>query len=172
MKLSKQIANILQKDEGALPSAIAQQLNESELTIIRHLPEGMATELSTDKFEQVLQEVKSWGAVTTIVEVAGCIFEIKTPFPDGSNKFGYYNLLSKDNPFKGHLKAENIDAIALVSKLFHGVMTHSINFLDASGKGIFKIYLGRNSDRSFIKGQEQHFESLKDLAACKCCNHS
>lgn len=72
--------------------------------------------------------------------------------------------MTKDNPFQGHLKAENIIAIALVSKLFHGVMTHSISFFDEGGKGVFKIYLGRNADRSFIQGQEQRFESLKKLA--------
>lgn len=171
MKLSKKIASILLEDEGTLPSVIALQLNESELSIIRHLPEGMATELPAEKFEAVLQQVKTWGAVTTIIEVAGCIFEIKNSFPNGSNKFGYYNLMSEDNPFQGHLKAENIKAIALVSKLFHGVMTHSITFLDAKGSGVFKIYLGRNSDRSFIEGQEQSFEALKDLAACTCCSH-
>lgn len=161
MKLSERIAIILHKKAGTLPSEIACQLDESELTIIRNLPAGMATELAADKFELVLQEVKQWGAVTTIIEVAGCIFEIKAAFPDGSNKFGYYNLMSKDNPFQGHLKADNIHAIALVSKFFHGVLTHSISFFDVSGNGVFKIYLGRNSDRSFIAGQEQRFEALK-----------
>jgi putative heme utilization carrier protein HutX len=164
MNLQETITTILEKNPGTLPSEIARQLKETELNIIRNLPEGMATELPCDQFEPILKEIKEWGSVTTIIEVAGCIFEIKCPFPDGSNKFGYYNLMTKGNPFQGHLKAENICAIALVSKLFHGVMTHSISFFDNSGKGIFKIYLGRNTDRSFIEGQEQHFESLKNLA--------
>lgn len=163
MDLRKQIDDILQQDAGTLPSVIAKQLDVSELAIIRHLPEGMATELPVSQFETVLQHVKQWGKVTTIIEVAGSIFEIKGSFPDGSNKFGYYNLMSEGNPFQGHLKADNISSIALVSKLFHGTITHSICFLDHDGQGIFKIYLGRNADRSFITGQEQQFESLKEL---------
>lgn len=164
MNLHQNIAAILEKAPGTLPSEMARQLNETELNIIRNLPAGMVTELATNQFEGILKEIKEWGAVTTIIEVSGCIFEIKCPFPDGSNKFGYYNLMSKDNPFQGHLKAKNIAAIALVSKLFHGVITHSISFFDDSGKGVFKIYLGRNADRSFIEGQEQRFESLKKLS--------
>ncbi len=163
MDLPKQIEAILQQDAGTLPSVMATQLKVSELAIIRHLPKGMVTELPASQFETVLQHIKQWGKVTTIIEVAGCIFEIKCPFPEGSNKFGYYNLMSEGNPFQGHLKAENINAIALVSKLFHGTMTHSICFLDSQGQGIFKIYLGRNADRSFITGQEQQFELLKQL---------
>jgi len=161
MNLRKQIENILQQDAGTLPSVMAEQLEVPELTIIRHLPDNMATELPASQFEAVLQHVKQWGKVTTIIEVAGCIFEIKCPFPNGSNKFGYYNLMSEDNPFQGHLKPENVHAIALISKLFHGTITHSISFFDHNGRGIFKIYLGRNADRSFIAGQEQQFEWLK-----------
>ena len=161
--LREKITGILERDPGILPAEIARRLDESELNVIRNLPDGMATELPGNRFESVLQDIKEWGAVTTIVEVAGSIFEIKYPFPDGSNKYGYYNLMSKNSPFQGHLKSENINTIALVSKLFHGVMTHSITFLDSTGKAVFKIYLGRNVDRSFIDGQVQRFEALKQL---------
>jgi len=164
MSLFEEIAEILEKDPGTLPLELATQLGTTELQIIHHLPEDMATELSADQFEIILQDVKKWGSVTTIVESSGCIFEIKCPFPDGSSKFGYYNLNSEGNPFQGHLKADSINAIALISKPFHGVMTHQIMFLDQTGMCAFKIYLGRNPDRSFIEGQEQRFEALKKLA--------
>ncbi len=164
MSLFDAIAEILEKDPGTLPVDMAKQLGQTELQIIRHLPDGMATELPVDQFETILKEVKKWGSVTTIIESSGCIFEIKCPFPDGSNKFGYYNLNSEGNPFQGHLKTDNISAIALISKPFHGVITHQVMFLDQTGMCAFKIYLGRNPDRSFIEGQEQRFEALKKLA--------
>lgn len=163
--MREQVAAILQENEGTLPAEIAKQLGISELEAIKHLPEGMAAVLSGDWFEDVLNEVKHWGSVTTIVEVAGSIFEIKCPFPRGVNKFGYYNLAGKDSPLHGHLKADGIAHIALVSKPFHGMMTHSIQFLDQAGACVFKIYLGRNKDRSFIEGQEEAFEGLKQWAA-------
>ncbi|HBR99210.1 MAG TPA: heme utilization cystosolic carrier protein HutX [Gammaproteobacteria bacterium] len=165
MSLTADINAILDKEPGTLPAELARQLGATELEVLRHMPEGMATELPATQFEAILKDVKTWGNVTTIVESAGSIFELKCPFPNGSSKFGYYNLGGPDTPFHGHLKLDTVAAIFLVSKLFHGVMTHQIMFIDTAGGCIFKIYLGRNKDRSFIEGQEARFTALKSLAA-------
>ncbi|WP_263079660.1 hypothetical protein [Endozoicomonas sp. Mp262] len=82
----------------------------------------------------------------------------------GGKKFGYYNMSDRDTPLKGHLKLDGFSKIALVSKPFHGVNTKSVQFFSHSGKTVFKLYIRRNKDKSFVAEQLKKFEVLKQLA--------
>lgn len=61
----------------------------------------------------------------------------------------------------GHLKIDDVSAIALISKPFRGTESHSINFFGPNGEMIFKVYLGRDSKRVLLAEQVIRFNSLK-----------
>ncbi|MGI9280455.1 MAG: heme utilization cystosolic carrier protein HutX [Endozoicomonas sp.] len=148
-----------------LPADIAAELSVSELEVVSNLPENMVTLLDGSLFEKLTEEFRSWGELLTVIDVDGHIFELSGPFPKGGMKFGYYNMSDKNTPLKGHLKLDGYSKIALVSKPFHGVDTKSVQFFSHSGNTVFKLYIRRNKDKSFVAEQLEKFEALKQLAA-------
>ena len=155
---------LIQENPEKLPADIAKELGISELEAISHLPEEMVTLLEGHLFETLADELRSWGDLLTVLDIDGHIFELTGPFPKGGKKFGYYNMSDRVTPLKGHLKLDGFSKIALVSKPFHGVNTKSIQFFSHHGKTVFKLYIRRNKDKTFVAEQLEKFEALKQLA--------
>lgn len=164
MTLSQQVHDILVATPAMLPAEIASQLNASELDVIRAMPSDMVTMVDASHYLEVLRDIKTWGELTLVIDVDGSIFEMVGHFPKGGEKFGYYNLSDRRTPLKGHLKLDNVAAIALVSKPFHGVPTRSVVFLSQTGRTLFKVYLRRDKEQNFLPEQLDKFEALKKLA--------
>lgn len=118
--LHTQVAELLQQEPTLLPAAMAERLGASELEIVRALPNEMAVIVEGGLAQSILESLVDFGPVTTIVHAFGSIFEVKAPFPKGKAARGYYNLMGKSGELHGHLKLDNVAAIALVSKPFMG----------------------------------------------------
>ncbi|WP_062265615.1 heme utilization cystosolic carrier protein HutX [Endozoicomonas arenosclerae] len=159
------VRTIIAENPEKLPAEIAAELSVTELEVVSNLPEDMATLLDGSLFEKLTEEFRTWGELLTVIDVDGHIFELAGPFPKGGMKFGYYNMSDKNTPLKGHLKLDGYSKIALVSKPFHGVDTKSVQFFSHSGNTVFKLYIRRNKDKSFVTEQLEKFEALKQLAA-------
>jgi len=157
-KVSGMVANNPSKATGAM----AAELEVSEMEVVRCLPEVMVKEVSKERFDEIVEEVSTWGNLTVIVQNESTIMEVKAPFPKGTYGHGYYNLKSNDTPIGGHIRASDLSAIFFVSKPFIGVESHSIQFFNGSGSAMFKIYLGRDDNRRIIPEQVEKFMSLKD----------
>lgn len=155
--LVQQVAALLDSDPTLLPAAIAEQLGVSEYDVVAALPTEMVTLVSGDHAQAVLEALVDFGPVTTIVHSFGSIFEVKAPFPKGKVARGYYNLMGREGQMHGHLKLDNVRAIALVSKPFMGRESHYLGFFSQEGNNIFKIYLGRNEKRELIASQVEQF---------------
>ncbi len=162
--IQQAVRTLIQENPEKLPAEIAAELKISELEAVSNLPEEMVTLLDGQLFETLTEEFRSWGDVLTVLDIEGHIFELFGPFPKGGKKFGYYNMSDRDTPLKGHLKLDGFSKIALVSKPFHGVNTKSVQFFSHSGKTVFKLYIRRNKDKSFVAEQLEKFEALKQLA--------
>ncbi|WP_298442324.1 heme utilization cystosolic carrier protein HutX [uncultured Ferrimonas sp.] len=159
--LSTQIAEQLDGNPGLMPAQIAAELNCSEFDVVANLPAPMVALLPRDQLDPLLAELPQWGNTTTIISVAGCIFEFKGAFPRGKYGHGYYNLITKGDGLHGHLKLDVVTDIALVSKPFMGSESHSIQMFDGNGAIVFKIYLGRDRKRVLIPEQVARFTELK-----------
>ena len=164
MTLAQQVQDILTENPAILPAEMANKLNASELDVIQAMPADMVTLIDASHYLDVLRDIKTWGELTLVIDVDGSIFEMVGHFPKGGEKFGYYNLSDRRTPLKGHLKVDNVAVIALVSKPFHGVETRSVQFLSKQGRMLFKVYLRRDKEKSFLPEQLEKFEALKKLA--------
>ena len=164
MNTQEAVSKLIAENPEKLPAEIAAELSISELEAVSNLPETMVTLLDGSLFETLTEEFRTWGEVLTVIDVEGHIFELAGVFPKGGKKFGYYNMSDRDTPLKGHLKLDGFSKIALVSKPFHGVDTKSVQFFSHAGKTVFKLYIRRNKDKSFVAEQLEKFEALKKLA--------
>ncbi|PJE79228.1 hypothetical protein CI610_01799 [invertebrate metagenome] len=162
--IQQAVRQLIQKNPEKLPAEIAAELNISELEAVSNFPEEMVTVLDGQLFGTLAEEFRRWGNVLMVLDIDGHIFELSGSFPKGIEKFGYYNMNDQDTPLKGHLKLDGFSKIALVSKPFYGLDTKSVQFFSHSGKTVFKLYIRRNEDKSFVAEQLEKFEALKQLA--------
>lgn len=155
------IQRYLMNNPDAMPSQVATDLKVTEWQVVSALPQEQVTLLPLPEKDSLLTSLAEWGPMTTIIAVSGSVFEFKGPFPRGKYAHGYYNLITKGDGLHGHLKLDNVSAIALVSKPFRGNESHSINFFGAQGEMIFKVYLGRDKQRRLLADQVVRFNALK-----------
>ncbi len=160
--LKQQVVGVLTEHPHWMSSEIAQCLNITESEATQALPDDMVVCLSGEEAQNILTEIVTWGKVTTILHSSGSIFEYKVAFPKGKMAHGYYNLMGREGQLHGHLKLENIDLIALVSKPFRGTDSHYFGFFDHDGACVFKVYLGRDARRKLFPEQVVLFQQLKE----------
>nr|WP_268833935.1 heme utilization cystosolic carrier protein HutX [Photobacterium carnosum] len=154
----------MQQDEKLHAGAIAEQLQVTEGEVALSLPSELVFPLAGNVAQIIVEALPSWGPVTTIVHSMGSIFEVKAPFPKGKLARGYYNLMGKDGELHGHLRLDLVKHIALVSKPFMGQESYFIGFFAEQGECVFKVYLGRDKQRSLFSDQIEKFQQLKLLA--------
>lgn len=154
----QQVAQLIEQEPSLLPAAIAEKLGISEYEVVAALPQDMVALVPGEQAQTILESLVGFGPVTTIVHSFGSIFEVKAPFPKGKVARGYYNLMGKEGELHGHLKLDNVNNIALVSKPFMGSESHYFGFFCEQGNNIFKIYLGRDKKRVLIPEQVATFK--------------
>ncbi len=159
--VKSQVSEILNADPKLHAGAIAQQLNLTEGEVVFAFPEELVVRLAGEHAKAILEELPSWGPVTSIVHSMGSIFEVKAPFPKGKEARGYYNLMGKEGEMHGHLRLDLVTNIALVSKEFMGQESYFIGFFAEQGECVFKVYLGRDKQRKLFPEQIEKFNALK-----------
>lgn len=119
------IRSMLKDRPELMAGQIAAELAVTELEVVSQLPQGQFALLSLSEKDILLEELPTWGPMTTIISVSGSIFEFKGAFPKGKYAHGYYNLITKGDGLHGHLKLDDISAIALLSRPFRGQESHA-----------------------------------------------
>lgn len=150
----------LAENPGQVIEFLADEHDVSPVDVIDCLPEGQALSVLGEKFESVMTEISRWGEITFLVHTADLILEAKGEVPKGSFARGYFNLSGK--PIGGHLKADNCVRISFISRPLFGNDTHSVQFFNADGGCMFKIYLGRDEERKLISEQVQKYLSYRE----------
>ncbi|MBD1391327.1 heme utilization cystosolic carrier protein HutX [Neiella sp. HB171785] len=120
-----------------------------------------ATVLPGSQAQALMTELASWRNTTTIVIVAGCVFEFKGVFPAGSIAEGYYNLALGEMGFSGHIKLQAIASIRLIERKHRGTDSFAFVFEDRKGQPIFKVYLGRDDQHVIHPEQLEQFQQIK-----------
>ena len=160
-EVKNQVSKALAMNDSIPVSEMSQQLGFSEGAITFALPPIMLAKVEGKHAQTIMESLPEWGSVTTIVHSCGSIFETKAAFPKGKLAHGYYNLMGRDGQLHGHLRLENIDFIAFVSKPFRGKESHYIGFFTKDGDCVFKVYLGRDKQREIFPEQIQFFNKMK-----------
>ena len=137
---------------------IAKAAGTSVADVLRALPEGEVHCIPGAHFVAVMDSFRDWGDMTFIVNNGDVILEAKGEVY-GKVGRGFYNLGGK--AVSGHLRPEACTMIAFVSRKLFGSDTHSIQFYNAEGGCLFKIYLGRNADQQLKPDQVEKYHALR-----------
>lgn len=140
---------------------IAREYNVSTLEVVRNLLTEHRAIVAGESLAEILEDVTSWGDIVFIVHTPDIVLECKGPLPPGSFARGYFNLHG-DSPIGGHIRADNCAHIAFVSRPFMGRASRSIQFFNAAGEAMFKIFVGRDAARELIGEQVTKFDALRE----------
>ncbi|SIO55907.1 heme utilization protein HuvX [Rhodovulum sp. ES.010] len=157
------IGAVLADHPGAALEDVAQKAGASVAAVLACLPDGEATLVPGAAFEDAMAEIARWGEITLVVNTGDVIFEAKGQLPEGQVAQGFFNLHGK--PIGGHIRAGACAQMAFVARPLFGMETRSVQFLDAQGGCLFKVYLGRDETRALIPAQVAAFEALRDRLA-------
>jgi hypothetical protein len=150
----------LEKNADGILEQIAREYGVATFDVVRALPASSRTITDGSAFEAIMSELTAWGPVVLIVHTPDIVLECAGPIPPGTVGRGYFNLHG-DSPIGGHIKAENCRAIAFVSRPFMGRSSKSIQFFNAAGEAIFKVFVRRGEDRDLVSSQSELFEALR-----------
>lgn len=148
------------KPDGLI-EAIAREAGVSTRAALELLPAGQRLFVAPERFEALWQELASWGTVLFLMHTPDIVLEVEGSLPVGSFGHGYYNIHG-DSPIGGHIKAQNCCAIYLVDRAtVQGRRACSVQFFNASGEVMFKIFVRRDASRALLPDQLNRFEALK-----------
>ncbi len=153
-------ARLALNSDGVLEQ-IARDYGVSTLEVVRNLLGEHRTLVDGTQFEAVMHDVTTWGDILFIVHTPDIVLECSGPLPLGSFGRGYYNVHG-DSPIGGHIRAESCTAIAFVSRPFMGRPSRSIQFFNAAGEAMFKIFVRRDKARELIAEQVAKFDALRE----------
>lgn len=156
----------LAENPGGILESTAAQNGLSLQTVVELLPDEMWSRVSGDLFVEVMEDLTTWGKVTVIAHTADVILEVEGEVPPGKLGHGFYNLHG-DSPIGGHLRAGNCKAIHFLHRPFMGKESMSIQFFNADGGSMFKVFVGRDENRALKPDQIARFEQLKARLAQK-----
>ncbi len=150
---------LAEKPDGVL-EAVASAHHLPLQTVVECLPAGMRKRIAGEHFIDVMQDISGWGGITFIVHTKDAIVEFEGPLPSGSSGHGFYNLKG-GNGLSGHLRATNCRSIVFLRRPFMSTETLSVQFFNADGEAMFKIFVGRDEKRRLKADQVERFAALE-----------
>jgi putative heme utilization carrier protein HutX len=151
------------KPDGVLET-IAADLGVPLADVLARLPAGAAIPVDGAAFEEIWRDLVTWGEITFVVHTRDGVFECKGSVPPGTFRRGYFNIHG-NSPIGGHLKADRCRSIYFVDRPFFGRRSCSVQFINQDGEAMFKVFVGRNEDRSLKTEQLARFQALRDRMA-------
>ena len=152
-----------EKPDGIL-EMVAGKADASLWQVFQRLPTGQAVAIAGDRFEELWAGLTTWGTVLFIVHTEDIVLECEGALPPGTSSHGYFNIHG-DSPIGGHLKASNCARIVFVDRVFHGRRSCSVQFLNAGGNAMFKVFVRRDKQRELLVEQVALFEALRKASA-------
>lgn len=129
---------------------------------IEEINEDIEKVVDGSKFDEIIEDISTWGKILMIKITPSFVIEIKDYMPTGTYGHGYYNFDSKNSSISGHLKVSDIKEIVFVSKKHRGMLSHSVVFNDVNKEHIFKIFVTRDENKELLQEQVKRFENLRD----------
>ena len=157
--LSALRAALEQNPNGVLED-IAARTGVSTRAVLDCLPSTCCAAVPGTHFETAMTDVAGWGEVTFLVHTRDVILECKGMVPLGRFARGFYNL--EGGALGGHVRAEHCAAIYFVRRPFMKLDSAALWFVNLDGEPMFKIFVGRNPDRSLKTDQIVRFGALRD----------
>ncbi|KAB2943911.1 MAG: heme utilization cystosolic carrier protein HutX [Hyphomicrobium sp.] len=148
---------------GELLEQIAREYGVSTFEVVRSLPSEQGTIAPGEAFADIMQDITTWGEILFLIHNADIVLECTGRLPPGSFAHGYFNIHG-ESPIGGHLKADNCKSIAFVARGAKRI-SMSVQFFNAAGDAMFKIFVGRDEARELLPDQVARFEALRSRYA-------
>lgn len=161
---TQQLQAHLREHSDAILESVARDFDATLLDVLRNLPEGLAVECSREHFVEALQDIATWGDITTIVHTPDVIMEHFGAFPDGALGRGFYNLKNKVG-LMGHLRPERCGSIVFLERPFMGLATAGVLFMNVDGGCMFKVFIQRDENKALQADQLARFRALQERLA-------
>lgn len=158
-RLAAARAALAAKPDGVIEN-VAREHGVSPRDVLAMLPAGESVAAPAEAFEAIWNDVTGWGEVLFIVNTPDIVLECHGPLVAGSSGHGWFNVHG-DSPIGGHIKASNCREICFVDRKFHGRRSMSIQFYNAAGEAMFKIFVRRDAQRELLADQVAGFEALR-----------
>ncbi len=157
---NQKLVERLAGDADGILERIADEFKVSTFEVVNALPDDHCTVVDKERFMDVMQDLQSWGEVLFIVHTSDIVLESVGKIPPGSVGRGYYNIHG-DSPIGGHIKYENCAGIAFVARPFMGRQSRSVQFFNAEGGAMFKVFVRRDAERNLLPEQVERFDALR-----------
>jgi hypothetical protein len=144
---------------GDLLEQIAREYGVSTLDVVRNLPAEQGTVVSSEAFADIMQDITTWGEILFLIHNADIVLECTGTLPAGTFGHGYFNIHG-DSPIGGHIKADNCKAIAFIARGAKRI-SMSVQFYNAAGDAMFKIFVRRDDQRELVADQVLRFNALR-----------
>ena len=153
-------AALQEKPDGIL-EMVAGKCEASLWQVFQRLAEGQAVAIAGDRFEELWAGLTTWGTVLFIVHTEDIVLECEGALPPGTSSHGYFNIHG-DSPIGGHIKASNCARIVFVDRAFHGRRSCSVQFLNAAGNAMFKVFRAPRQPKGVAgRTSSGRFEALR-----------
>lgn len=144
---------------GELLEQIAREYGVSTLEVVRNLPAEQGTLAPGEAFADIMQDITTWGDILFLIHNQDIVLECTGSLPPGTFGHGYFNIHG-DSPIGGHIKADHCKSVAFVARGAKRI-SMSVQFFNAAGDAMFKIFVGRDEKRELKPEQVQKFEALR-----------
>lgn len=151
--------SLAEKPDGVLES-VAEAHGVPLRTVVEALPRHERVFVPGERFFEIWEALRGLGEVLFLVHTKSLVLECVGTLPEGSLGRGWFNIHG-DSPIGGHIKAQDCRAIYLVDRAFHGRRSCSVQFFDAQGASLFKIFVRRGPDRALLPEPLAAFEALR-----------
>ncbi|MEE1658415.1 heme utilization cystosolic carrier protein HutX [Microvirga sp. CF3062] len=158
------VSELIRQDLAAKPDGILEQVAESRgvpmQAVLDCLSPEVAMRVPGDLYQEIWQDLTEWGEITLVVHTRDGVFECAGSVPPGAEGRGYFNIHG-ETPIGGHLRMERCRTIYFIDRPFFGRRSCSVQFVNEEGSVMFKIFVGRNEDRSLKMDQVVRFDELR-----------
>lgn len=119
---------------------LARKYEVSELEVVQAMPEGMAVELDSSRWEAIIRALEPMGACHVIVNNGSVTMECTGPFSGMDFSGPFFNV--QNDELDMHIQYKTLTQVFAVIKPGHtdGSMTQSIQFFNHKGEAAFKVF--------------------------------
>lgn len=158
--MKEKIQNLLENNNKISLGKISEELEVSLLEVLRNAPSPTVRKYPSEKKDELFSILNKWDKVLLLVITPGFVLEIKDKFPKGEYGYGYLNFHDPESGIGGHLSADKIKEIFVVTDNMYGRKSCSIKFYGEDEKEIFAVYVPRNEKKELIPEYLEIFNNL------------
>jgi putative hemin transport protein len=139
METRERIQAAIQANPNQMTMLLARKFGVPEVEIIRAFPDGRAVELDSERWEELIRSLETFGKV--ILSNGGATLEANGQFGNFSTTGDFFNVQTQSLDM--HIRWREIGAAFAVEKPGHldGKKTLGFQFFDRCGHSAFKVFL-------------------------------